>query len=1026
MKKDKFIGEKMKKYFNLINNFIIPFSIIIFVIGCKQNIQDKIIQENGSKNLYPIIEKIIIPPAGTSAFGKSVTATIKGKNFLSSSQNINLFCESEHIISNLNKTVLNDTTMTVELNISSQVGEYIITARAIDTEQSAPFIVRQYDVKTGDYVLKNGTYIRQSFISELSDEQKAEIFGVISISESGIPIILGLEQSQTELKWAETDTTGFYTNFEENCSYETVYGYSFSEDFDGSDNWSYICNLDSDASTMAKTNYPAFYYANSYGNSLKGTGFEDDWYIPSIKELYDVYNNLEIIQESFTSIKGIPVIYYGKDVNFWSSTQGCFQYNDVTHNYAAQLNFDDGAISYSPKNNSCTVLVCHAFNPDKFSEFNYGTTIIECVEIPTVGEGFEGEIPIIIKGKNLKGAEISSEDTSFSNVQYINNTKATATIKTNGKVGEYSVTVNCGSSNGVGTYKIIDKERCFNVGDVLFSDGTRIKVENLSYGGIPDEQIDKAFCVIASSLYGGGTGLALGLKESKKGIAWTISTTLGYKTKLEEIAIHIQDRNMIDYENDQIYNNFTNGDFDGSDNWDYLCSIDPEGTKNPEQNYPVFHFANTYGIFAGLTGTKYENGWYIPSIKELYDMSTNLPYIQTSLKIAGGFFINFPYSYSKPACDYWSSTQCILDYDRVYNINFSIERHIYEDFKDLTKHAVVFQSFGAEEFYDFIPPTPQISLIEFPTIGNGYVGDVSVKIYGNNLIGHQITSSDSSFKNVQYVNDSKVIATITNNRSVGEYPITINCGPTNKTENLKIIAQEECYNSNDIGKIVLVDGSFVTKDSFNLSTMSPIGVVAGLKYNGGQCFAVGLQCSEDGLCWAFRGTEGETTNFEGIRAYHKETENGYIITGDCDGSDNWDYICSVELNGTKNPNLYYPAFDFANTYGINSGLTGTKFETGWYIPSIKELFDMYLNKETVANSLEIAGGFTLYRENYGLYYHYFSSSQRGAESGDSSWGERPPIEVSYACDFGSEDALAYYACKSDYFDVLVIQAFNVE
>ena len=59
---------------------------------------------------------------------------------------------------------------------------------------------------------------------------------------------------------------------------------------------------------------------------------------------------------------------------------------------------------------------------------------------------------------------------------------------------------------------------------------------------------------------------------------------------------------------------------------------------------------------------------------------------------------------------------------------------------------------------------------------------------------------------------------------------------------------------------------------------------------------------------------------------------------DTDGSDNWKIICEADSEGTSNPSEYYPAFNWVNNYVSKvTNLTGTAYETGWYIPSLMEL-----------------------------------------------------------------------------------------
>ena len=129
------------------------------------------------------------------------------------------------------------------------------------------------------------------------------------------------------------------------------------------------------------------------------------------------------------------------------------------------------------------------------------------------------------------------------------------------------------------------------------------------------------------------------------------------------------------------------GDLDGSDNWEYICSVDSSASWNAEYNYPVFNFANNYGSYAGLEGTEYESGWYVPSIAELYDVYTNKTTIKASMNAVGGFNVESGY--------YWSSSQSASIYIGAYVLNF------YSGFvdnygKDGSNNVLVLQALNAE------------------------------------------------------------------------------------------------------------------------------------------------------------------------------------------------------------------------------------------------------------------------------------------------------------------------------------------
>jgi len=309
---------------------------------------------------------------------------------------------------------------------------------------------------------------------------------------------------------------------------------------------------------------------------------------------------------------------------------------------------------------------------------------ITSVSIPVAGTNYAGEVlPVTIIGKDFTAPGVTasgftSTGATLTNVKIISDTKATAEVACPYAVGTTNVTVSYGVSSATGTLKVVAAENCFSVGDILFTDGTRIKAENVQY--VPESQLPKAFAVIASAPYGGGVGKAVGLQSSI--LKWASSGTTGYSTNFTGI--------QADYSSSTSSGYTFSGDIDGSDNWEYICSIDPEGTQDPANNYPVFNFALTYGTQAGLTETEYENGWYVPSVAELYDVYKNKEVVQTSLNAAGGFTLG--------TSDYWSSSQDASGYSWAYQVDFD-HGDVDSCGKSVKYNSVfVLQAFNAEQF----------------------------------------------------------------------------------------------------------------------------------------------------------------------------------------------------------------------------------------------------------------------------------------------------------------------------------------
>ncbi|MBR0495608.1 MAG: InlB B-repeat-containing protein [Treponema sp.] len=181
-----------------------------------------------------------------------------------------------------------------------------------------------------------------------------------------------------------------------------------------------------------------------------------------------------------------------------------------------------------------------------------------------------------------------------------------------------------------------------------------------------------------------------------------------------------------------------------------------------------------------------------------------------------------------------------------------------------------------------------------------------------------------------------------------------------------------------VGDIVFSDGSATAYTSgLTLTSEQIAAAVAVIFYAGSasdtlgaKTLGVGLQnATGDGntRSWAPENTTGYTTNFTDIQCTQSETAPSddtayysytsstktYYVTGDFDGSDNWEKVCAADSTASENAATNYPAFNWVNNYG--NSLTGD-MATGWYLPSVVELRILYDNKDTVNSALEKAGG----------------------------------------------------------------------
>ena len=180
-----------------------------------------------------------------------------------------------------------------------------------------------------------------------------------------------------------------------------------------------------------------------------------------------------------------------------------------------------------------------------------------------------------------------------------------------------------------------------------------------------------------------------------------------------------------------------------------------------------------------------------------------------------------------------------------------------------------------------------------------------------------------------------------------------------------------------VGDIVFNDGTATSySSSLTLTDDEKAAAIAVIFYVGTECsnndesrmLGVGLVRSSSGLPWCTSSADACNTYIESIVC--REWSN--VWNGDKDGSDNFTQIAAVESVNDTDDATKYPAFYFAINYAsqTNSHVSGTNYETGWYLPSICELYYLYQKKDNVDNAITLCGGTILGTKDY------WSSTQR--------------------------------------------------
>ena len=167
-----------------------------------------------------------------------------------------------------------------------------------------------------------------------------------------------------------------------------------------------------------------------------------------------------------------------------------------------------------------------------------------------------------------------------------------------------------------------------------------------------------------------------------------------------------------------------------------------------------------------------------------------------------------------------------------------------------------------------------------------------------------------------------------------------------------------------VGDFILKDGTILSKDATPESgTVAAVIVRADTSTK----TALGVGIVHNEMAWCTKSAEGYSTN---ITALQGDKTSDYM-----DGSDGWEKLKEACSDAENNPENY-PAWNYSLTYAKNNGLTGD-LATGWYLPTVAELYTIYQNKTVVDESLAKAGGST-----FGTSY-YWSCCQNPYNSYDA-------------------------------------------
>ena len=244
---------------------------------------------------------------------------------------------------------------------------------------------------------------------------------------------------------------------------------------------------------------------------------------------------------------------------------------------------------------------------------------------------------------------------------------------------------------------------------------------------------------------------------------------------------------------------------------------------------------------------------------------------------------------------------------------------------------------------------------------------------------------------VTILSDTELTVSLKIPGDAGDYTVTITSGDQSLNGTFSV----KDYTAYTVGKIVLKDGTLVAKDKYGKidSSNPPVAVLIGSQNIYGAALGIALHISEVYLIrWAKYESTGYNTKFKGIICTPSITSGGAAqtatFTGDTDGSNNWDYICSQDPNGTQDAVVEenYPAFHWVNKYNTRYSTVLAGADIKWYMPSLAELCEVYKNKNAINASLARINGLNSSYADSSLGTSMFWSSSQSSSHNYSAWG----------------------------------------
>lgn len=163
-----------------------------------------------------------------------------------------------------------------------------------------------------------------------------------------------------------------------------------------------------------------------------------------------------------------------------------------------------------------------------------------------------------------------------------------------------------------------------------------------------------------------------------------------------------------------------------------------------------------------------------------------------------------------------------------------------------------------------------------------------------------------------------------------------------------------------VGSIIMKDGSLKTKDNIGSDKANAIAVVYYVDTANRKAYAVGKNhyLANNGQYWCTPAASVANTVISGLETtVGGAAPNNLTFDGYKDGSTGLAILkaAASDYNAAK-----YPAWAWCETYGNTASNVPSDavadFKTGWYFPSVKELYDIWKQQTTVDAALQAVDG----------------------------------------------------------------------